>query len=70
MNAGTPGRDERNRARDGELDYLYVRIERFASVLQEKYGLSRKEAMRKIGALKRAFNEEDRNEKTGTAPRG
>lgn len=40
------------------LDRLYVRIEHFASVLQEKYGLSRKEAQRKIAALKRAFHEE------------
>lgn len=39
----------------GELDYLYVKIEQFASVLQEKYGLSRAEAMRKIAVLKRAF---------------
>ncbi len=41
-----------------ELHALYVRIEQFASVLQEKYGLSRAEAMRKVAALKRAFNEE------------
>lgn len=40
------------------LDRLYVRIEHFASVLQEKYGLSRGEAMRKIAALKRVFHEE------------
>lgn len=47
------------RQRDrGELESLYVRIENFASVLQEKYGLSRAEAMRKVAALKRAFNEE------------
>ena len=44
--------------RDEALDRLYVRIERFGSVLQEKYGLSRSEAMRKIAALKRAFKEE------------
>ena len=45
-------------AENEALDRLYVRIERFASVLQEKYGLSRSEAMRKIAALKRAFHEE------------
>jgi len=49
--------DTPRRARD-DLESLYVRIEQFASVLQEKYGLSRAEAMRKIAALKRAFNEE------------
>lgn len=45
-------------AADEALDRLYVRIERFGSVLQEKYGLSRSEAMHKIAALKRAFHEE------------
>ncbi len=51
---------ESTRGRPGgsELDALYVRIEQLASVLQEKYGLSRTEAMRKVAALKRAFNEE------------
>ncbi len=45
-------------AGDEALARLYVRIERFGSVLQEKYGLSRSEAMHKIAALKRAFHEE------------
>jgi hypothetical protein len=55
-----PARDGLAAARPeyGELDYLYVKIDRFASVLQEKYGLSRAEAMRKVAELKRAFNEE------------
>lgn len=44
-------------AAGNNLDSLYVRIEQLASVLQEKYGLSRSEAMRKVAALKRAFNE-------------
>lgn len=45
-------------AENEALDRLYVKIERFASVLQEKYGLSRSEARRKIVALKRAFHED------------
>lgn len=48
-----------SRPAEGEaLDRLYIRIEHFAAVLQEKYGLSRTEALRKIAALKRAFHEE------------
>lgn len=43
----------------GDLGRLYVRIEQLASVLQEKYGLTRAEAMRKVAALKRAFDKED-----------
>lgn len=46
------------RAPGNELDGLYVRIEQLASVLQEKYGLSRSEAMRKVAALKHAFRED------------
>lgn len=52
-----PARPDRP-AGDEALARLYVRIERFGSVLQEKYGLSRSEAMRKIAALKRAFQKE------------
>lgn len=43
---------------DDEIDATRGKFDVLAGVLQEKYGLAHEEIIRKLSALKRAFNEE------------